>query len=268
MLLRVKYRFGTPAWFLTPWADQELQHQSQGPVVIYTGTLGTRWEKTASTKKKMVKGGAQGQQAGKSSNLSFYQQIKKKGKKKRKKKRIIKEARETPLTSVERLPDSHLHRDGRRSRLPFLLYAPRQLSAPYQSSHTDVSSAETALEVQKAALDGKYLSTETINHAGFRLNISLSKVPCRVFSASIHFYMPYVSELVQSSLDQFGCAKNHLSSLSCNPSYEPLKQLKISQSVCSVLKLKLRLESHTVVSRASLSHINDSNCTDPVSDLE
>lgn len=87
MLLRVKYRFGTPAWFLTPWADQELQHQSQGPVVIYTGTLGTRWEKTASTKKKMVKGGAQGQQAGKSSNLSFYQQIKKKRKEKKKEKK-------------------------------------------------------------------------------------------------------------------------------------------------------------------------------------
>lgn len=43
MLLRMKYRFGTPAWFLTSWADQELQPQSQGPVVIYTRPLEAWW---------------------------------------------------------------------------------------------------------------------------------------------------------------------------------------------------------------------------------
>lgn len=54
---------------------------------------------------------------------------------------------------------------------------------PYWGSHTDVSIAKAPLETQKAAFTSKQLSTETVNHAGFRLNISLSKIPCSMFSA-------------------------------------------------------------------------------------
>lgn len=56
MLLREKYRSGTPAWFLTSYAaDQELQPLSQGPVVIYTARLKVLWldgEKIATTNNK------------------------------------------------------------------------------------------------------------------------------------------------------------------------------------------------------------------------
>jgi len=55
----MKYRLGIPAWFLTSWADQELQPKSQGPVVIYTGPLEAWWlngEKTATKKQKRRQG--------------------------------------------------------------------------------------------------------------------------------------------------------------------------------------------------------------------
>lgn len=172
MLLWVKYRFGTPAWFLNSWANQELQPWSQRHVVIYTGPLEAWWlegEKTATTKKLWM------QELNDNKHRKAWSFPFTSGKtKKKRKKRGKKKAQATPLTSADTLPPTQKWEKKQASI---------SANAFYQGSHTDVSIAIAALETQKAALDSKQLSTETVNHAGFRLNISLSKVPCCIFSA-------------------------------------------------------------------------------------
>lgn len=100
--------------------------------------------------------------------------VKRKKRKEGKRKEIIKEAQVTPLTSVETFSPTQKREEKQASISAYV---------PYWGSHTDVSTAKAAPETQKAAFASKQLSTETVNHAGFRLNISLSKIPCSMFSA-------------------------------------------------------------------------------------
>lgn len=117
-------------------------------------------------------------------------------------------------------------------------------SVPCWDSHTDVGTAKAALKAQKAALGSNQLSMETLTTLVSDLTFT-SPVPCCMFSPQTHLYTVSASDLVLSSRDLFRVSNKHLSSLSCNPSYQPLNQLQVTFTKCMLSsKLKLLWESH------------------------
>lgn len=142
-------------------------------------------------------------------------------------------------------------------------------SVPCWGSHTGVSTARAALKAQKAALGSNQLSTETLSTETLTTLVSNLTFHFPKFLGVCSLLKTLVyAECIRSSSELegfFRVPNKHLSSLSCNPSYQPLNQLQDTFTKCMFsppIKATLRIsQAYTVLH----CHIRDSNWTNPLS---